>query len=414
MNELIEMGRLAKKASGKLAVISTKEKNDALLHIADELEKNADYIIDENKRDIMYAEQNGVKKVMIDRLLLTKERISDMAEGVRYVAKLDDPTGVVTESYFRPNGLKINKTRVPLGVIGIIYEARPNVTVDAASLTLKSGNAVILRGGKEAIHSNIAIIKVMCEAAKKSGLPDGTFSLVEDTSRESALKLMRLNDYLDVIIPRGGAGLIKTVIENSTVPAIQTGTGNCHIFVDDSADFEIAKNILINAKTSRPSVCHAAEKLLVHKSIAESFLKDAIPALKEKGVAIVGDDVVCSMFPDSIPATMDDWDEEYLDLKIAVKVVENIDDAIEHINEHGSKHSESIITKSYENSEKFFDLVDAAAVYTNASTRFTDGGEFGFGAEIGISTQKLHARGPMGLEALTTSKYIIRGNGQIR
>ncbi len=414
MKSLNEMGRLAKKAAVRLAVLSTADKNRALEMIADSLEKNSDYILEENKKDILNAEKNGVKKVMIDRLLLTKERISGIADGVRHVAKLDDPVGAVTEAYLRPNGLKISKVRVPLGVVGIIYEARPNVTADAASLTLKSGNAVILRGGKEAINSNIALIKVMCEAGKAAGLPDGTFSLVEDTSRESAIELMRLSEYLDVIIPRGGRGLIRSVVENSTVPAIETGTGNCHIYVDKNADFEMAKNIVINAKTSRPSVCNAAEKLLIHKNNAEGFLAEIVPLLKEKNVEIIGDKFVNSLYPDCALAEDDEWYEEFLDLKIAVKVVESIDEAIEHINEHGSKHSETIVTKSYEASEKFFDLIDAAAVYTNASTRFTDGGEFGFGAEIGISTQKLHARGPMGLTALTTSKYIIRGNGQIR
>jgi len=414
MSELIKMGKLAKKAASKLSVLSTAQKNKALEIIADVLKDKVDYILEENKLDILNAEKNGVKKVMLDRLLLTKERIYAMADGVKNVAQLNDPVGTVTESYLRPNGLKISKVRVPLGVIGIIYEARPNVTVDAASLTLKSGNAVILRGGKEAINSNIAIINVMSEAAKTAGLPDGTFSLVKDTSRESATELMRLNKYLDVIIPRGGGGLIRSVIENSTVPAIQTGTGNCHIYVDEFADFEMAKNIIINAKTSRPSVCNAAEKIVIHKNIAEDFLEFILPVLKEKNVTVLGDKYVTNLYEDVIPATDDDWYEEFLDLKIAVKIVDSIDEAIEHINEYGSGHSEAIITKSYDNSEKFFDMVDAAAVYTNASTRFTDGGEFGFGAEIGISTQKLHARGPMGLEALTTSKYIIRGNGQIR
>jgi len=414
MEELIIKGKKAKAASFKLAVLSTEEKNNALLKIADSLEKYSSYILEENARDIKNAKENNIKDSLIDRLLLTEDRIKGIADGIRKIAALDDPIGKVISSATRPNGLKINKVRVPLGVIGIIYEARPNVTADAAALTLKSGNAVILRGGKDAIHSNVAIINVMTRAAEEAGLPDGTFNLVEDTSRESSVALMRLNQYLDVIIPRGGAGLIRSVTENSTVPTIETGVGNCHVFVDKTADFDMARDIIINAKTSRPSVCNAEEKLLIHESIAESFLKVIIPALKEKNVMIVGDEYVVSRYPDCIPATEDDWDEEYLDYKIAIKIVSNIDEAINHINTYGTRHSEAIITESHKNSEKFFAMVDAAAVYTNASTRFTDGGEFGFGAEIGISTQKLHARGPMGLSELTSTKYIIRGDGQIR
>ena len=414
MEELIIKGKKAKEASFKLAVLSTADKNAALLKIADSIEKYTSYILEENALDIKEAKNNGIKDSLIDRLLLTEDRILGIAEGIRKIAALDDPIGEVISSANRPNGLKINKVRVPLGVVGIIYEARPNVTADAAALTLKSGNAVILRGGKDAIHSNMALINVMNRAAEEAGLPDGTFNLVEDTSRESSIALMRLNQYLDVIIPRGGAGLIRSVTENSTVPTIETGVGNCHVFVDETADFDMAKDIVINAKTSRPSVCNAEEKLLLHKGIAEDFLKVIIPALKEKNVIIVGDEYVTSRYPDCICATDEDWDEEYLDYKIAIKVVENIDEAINHINIHGTRHSEAIITESYQNSEKFFAMVDAAAVYTNASTRFTDGGEFGFGAEIGISTQKLHARGPMGLSELTSTKYIIRGNGQIR
>lgn len=414
MEELIIKGKKAKEASFKLAVLSSAEKNCVLLKMADALEENSAYILQENLKDINTARENGVKPSLIDRLMLTEERISAMACGIRDIAALDDPIGEVISSVTRPNGLKISKTRVPLGVVGIIYEARPNVTADAAALTLKSGNACILRGGKDAINSNIAIISVMKDAAAKLNLPDGTFNLIEDTTRESSVALMRLNEYLDVIIPRGGAGLIRSVTENSTVPTIETGVGNCHVFVDESADLLMAKEIVINAKTSRPSVCNAEEKLLIHENIAESFLNLIIPALKEKNVTIVGDEYVLSRYPDLIPANEEDWDEEYLDLKIAVKVVKDIDEAINHINTHGTRHSEAIITESYSNSEKFFNMIDAAAVYTNASTRFTDGGEFGFGAEIGISTQKLHARGPMGLKELTSTKYIIRGNGQIR
>lgn len=414
MEELIIKGKKAKAASYKLAVLSAADKNRALLKIADALEKYSSYILEENARDISEAKKNNMKTSLLDRLLLSGDRISAMAEGIRKIASLEDPVGEVVSSACRPNGLKISKVRVPLGVVGIIYEARPNVTADAAALTLKSGNAVILRGGKDAIHSNIAIMNVMNRAAEEAGLPDGTFNLVEDTTRESSVALMRLNKYLDVIIPRGGAGLIRSVTENSTVPTIETGTGNCHVFVDESADFDMARDIVINAKTTRPSVCNAEEKLLIHEKIADNFLSVIIPALKEKNVTIVADEYVVSRYPDCIPATDEDWDEEYLDYKIAIKIVADIDEAINHINAHGTRHSESIITKSYENSEKFFDMVDAAAVYTNASTRFTDGGEFGFGAEIGISTQKLHARGPMGLKELTSTKYIIRGNGQIR
>ncbi len=414
MEELILKGKKAKKASYILATISESKKNEALLKIADALIENTAYILAENKKDIEAARKKGTSESMIDRLLLTKERISGISDGIKKIVELKDPVGETISSVTRPNGLIIEKVSVPFGVIGIIYEARPNVTADAAALTLKSGNAVILRGGKDAINSNLAIITVMNEAANKAGLPDGTFNLIEDTTRESSLALMRLNEYLDVIIPRGGAGLIRTVTENSTVPTIQTGVGNCHIYVDDTADFEMAKSIIINAKTSRPSVCNAAEKLLISEKIAADFLAVIMPALKENGVTVVGDEYVKSLYPDTVAATEEDWDEEYLDLKIAIKTVSGVDEAIEHINEHGTKHSEAIITKDNNNSEKFFAFIDAAAVYTNASTRFTGGGEFGFGAQIGISTQKLHARGPMGLKELTTTKYIIRGNGQIR
>ncbi len=414
MNNLTETGKKAKKAASYLAVLSTEEKNNALLKIADALKNNIDFILDANKKDIEDAKKNSVKDVLIDRLLLTKERISDIADGIRKIVTLDDPVGSVLEETTRPNGLKISKVRVPLGVVGIIYEARPNVTADAASLTLKSGNAVILRGGKEAINSNIAIVKVMNDALKDAGLPDGTISLVEDISRDSALNLMKMDKYLDVIIPRGGANLIRSVVENSTVPAIQTGTGNCHIYIDEFADFEKARDIIINAKTSRPSVCNAAEKIILHKKIADDFLRVIIPELKNKNVEILGDEYITNKYPDIPLAKEDEWDEEFLDLKIAIKVTESIDLAIEHINTHGTMHSEAIITENEENAVKFLNMIDAAAVYHNASTRFTDGGEFGFGAEIGISTQKLHARGPMGLPALTTYKYIIEGNGQIR
>ena len=414
MIELIEKGKLAKSAALKLSSLATNVKDTALLSIADALCENSDYIIAENEKDVQKGKKNNMSVSLLDRLSLNKDRIEAMAEGIRQIAALNDPIGEVIHQTKRPNGLKIGKVRVPLGVIGIIYEARPNVTADAAALCIKSGNAVILRGGKEAFNSNMAIVKVMQNAGYNAGLPVGSINLVEDTSRESATALMKLNDYLDVIIPRGGAGLIRAVVENATVPAIETGTGNCHVFVDKTADLEMAKNIVINAKTSRPGVCNAEEKLLVHKDIADKFLPDMLSALKEKGVEIIGDENVLKIMPECTPATEEDWGTEYLDLKIGVKVVNDVDEAISHINKYNSKHSEAIITESYENSQKFLDQIDAAAVYVNASTRFTDGFEFGFGAEIGISTQKMHARGPMGLSELTTTKYIIYGNGQTR
>lgn len=412
--ELNIKGRLAKEASYKLSSISTDIKNRALIAMADALCAAADSIIDKNAEDIRRGKENGMKQGLIDRLLLDRGRIEAMAEGLKQIAALPDPIGQVISSAKRPNGLKIAKVRVPLGVIGIIYEARPNVTADAAGLCIKSGNTVILRGGKEAISSNSAIVRVMQEAAYSAGLPEGSINLVEDTSRESATQLMRLNEYLDVIIPRGGAGLIRAVVENATVPAIETGTGNCHVYVDKCADLEMAKNIVINAKTQRPSVCNAEEKLLVHRETAEKFLPDMLTALADRGVEIVGDETVCGIFPSALPAAEEDWGTEYLDLKIGVKVTDSLDEAIRHINKYGSGHSEAIITNDYAASQRFLDEVDAAAVYVNASTRFTDGYEFGFGAEIGISTQKIHARGPMGLAELTSTKYIIYGNGQTR
>lgn len=414
MQELIEKGKKAKEASYKLAKLSSQEKNDALYAIASALRNQTEYIIDENIKDIDAAREKNMREGLIDRLMLNEARIESMAQGIEEIAELSDPIGEVLSESVRPNGLKISKVRVPLGVIGIIYEARPNVTADAAGLCIKSGNSVILRGGKEAINSNLAITKVMQEAGYKAGLPEGCINLVEDTSRESANALMRLNDYLDVIIPRGGAGLIRTVVDNATVPAIETGTGNCHVYVDKFADLDMAMNIVINAKTQRPSVCNAEEKLLIHREVSKEFLSVIIPELKARGVEIVGDENVCALYPDATPATEDDWGEEYLDLKIGIKIVDNLDEAISHINKYNSLHSEAIVTDDTSAANKFLEEVDAAAVYVNASTRFTDGFEFGFGAEIGISTQKIHARGPMGLEALTTTKYIIHGTGQIR
>lgn len=415
MNELELKGKKAKKASYFLASISSEEKDNALKNISKKLIEKKEEIIKANKIDIDSAIKNGISKTMLDRLSLDESRIKSMAQGVLDIVSLKDPVGEVTSMFKRPNGLKIGVQRVPLGVIGIIYEARPNVTVDAAALCLKSGNAVILRGGKEAINSNLKIVEIMNEALKEYNFEDGAVSILEDTSRETAKEFMRLNEYLDVLIPRGGAGLIKSVVENATVPVIETGTGNCHIYIDSECDINMGIDIIVNAKTSRPSVCNAAESLLVHEKIAEKFLPLAIRALKEKGVEIRGCKKTREILRNNIKqATEEDYKTEFLDYILSVKVVKDIDEAIEHINKYGTKHSEAIVTTNYFNSEKFLQRVDAAAVYVNASTRFTDGGEFGFGAEIGISTQKLHARGPMGLKELTTNKYIIYGNGQIR
>lgn len=413
-NELIIKGKKAKEASYELSFASTNEKNNGLLKISEALVKRCDEILEENKKDLQKAIEKGTSNAMLDRLKLDEERVKSIANAVADVVKLDDPIGEVTSMFKRPNGLRIGVQRVPLGVVGIIYEARPNVTADAAALCLKTGNAVILRGGSEAINSNLKIVEIISDALKEAGLPEGAVQILEDTSRETATDFMRLNDYLDVLIPRGGAGLIKAVVNNATVPVIETGVGNCHIYIDDEADIDMGVDIIINAKTSRPAVCNAAEKLLVNEKIAEKFLPLAIKALREKGVEIRGCEKTKAIVKDINMATEEDWGKEYLDYILGVKIVKNLDEAIDHINKYGTKHSESIVTKNYFNSEKFLQRVDAAAVYVNASTRFTDGGEFGFGAEIGISTQKLHARGPMGLKELTTSKYIIYGNGQIR
>lgn len=408
------LGKNAKEASYDLGITSTTEKNNALELMAKALINNTEEIIKENKKDLNAAIEKGTSKAMLDRLSLDENRVKGMAKGLRDLIALDDPIGEVIEMWKRPNGIQIGKKRVPIGVIGIIYEARPNVTCDAAGLCLKTGNAVILKGGSDAINSNKAIIKVLTEAVKEAGLPEFSIQLVEDTSRETATKMMKLNEYIDVLIPRGGAGLIQAVVKNATVPVIETGVGNCHIYVDEVCDFEMAKNIIVNAKTSRPSVCNAAEKMLINENIANKFLPIIIEALREKDVEIRGDENVKSIVNDVSSATEEDWSREYLDYIIGAKIVKNVDEAITHINKYGSGHSEAIITDSYKNSQKFLNKVNAAAVYVNASTRFTDGGEFGFGAEIGISTQKLHARGPMGLKELTTIKYIIYGSGQIR
>lgn len=414
MSELVMMGQKAKNASYELGVASTKEKDDALIFMAEELFKAKEEIIKANKIDLNAAETKGMSKAMLDRLALNDERIEGMADGLKDVVKLQDPVGEVISMWQRPNGLQIGQKRVPLGVIGIIYEARPNVTCDAAGLCLKTGNAVMLRGGSEAINSNKAIAAALNKGIERAGLPEGCIQLVEDTSREVVNEIMKLNEFIDVLIPRGGAGLIQAVLKNATVPVIETGTGNCHIYVDENCDFEMAKNITVNAKASRPSVCNAAEKLLVNEKIAKEFLPIAIKALRENGVAVRGDEAAQAIIDDIEKANEEDWRKEYSDYIMAVKIVKDVNEAIEHINKYGTGHSEAIITESYKNSQKFLQRVDAAAVYVNASTRFTDGGEFGFGAEIGISTQKLHARGPMGLKELTTIKYIIYGNGQIR
>ncbi len=413
MNELHIKGAKAKEASARLATVSTVQKNNALSLCAKALVKNSDKIIAANKIDIGNAKEKGITPAMLDRLTLTPERIGQIAEGIMQIISLNDPIGEIVEQTVRPNGLQIGARRVPIGVIGVIYEARPNVTADVAALTLKTSNAAILRGGSEAINSNKAMVEVINGAYKEAGLPEGTLQLIEDTSRETAVEFMKLNDYLDVLIPRGGAGLIKTVVNNSTVPVIETGVGNCHTFVDDSADLEMALNIAVNAKCSRPAVCNAMETLLVSSAVAEKFLPVLADRMAEYNVEIRG----CGetrKYISAVPATDEDFATEFLDYKLAVKVVSGIDEAISHITRYSTGHSEAIITNSYENSQKFLNEINSAAVYVNASTRFTDGFEFGLGAEIGISTQKMHARGPMGLKALTTIKYVIYGNGQIR
>ncbi len=412
--KIIVKAAQAKQAAFALAVLSTEEKNQALHAMAAALEDRSSLILLENAKDIDAARKMGMSRSMLDRLMLNEERIAQMAEGLRQTAMLPDPIGQGIASTLRPNGLEIRKVRVPLGVIGIIYEARPNVTADAAGLCLKSGNAVILRGGSEAICSNQVIASVITKAAYEAGVPEGAIQFVETTDREAVQILLKLNQYLDVIIPRGGAGLIKAVVTNSKVPVIETGTGICHTFVDASANLEMAKRISINAKVSRPSVCNAMETLLVHQTIAREFLPLVIDALKEKGVEVRGCEKTRSYYSDLVPATEKDWQTEYGDLILSIKVVADIDEAIAHIAKYNTKHSETIVTQDYTNARKFQQYVDAAAVYVNASTRFTDGFEFGFGAEIGISTQKLHARGPMGLSELTSVKYLISGEGQIR
>lgn len=415
MTYIETLGAKAKAAEHAAASASAKLKNEALKSIADALIQNTSLIIEKNKLDLENAVKNGMSVSMQDRLMLNEKRISDIASSVLKLIEAEDLIGSVDYGVIRPNGLKICKTRVPLGVIGIIFESRPNVTVDAATLCLKAGNTVILKGGKEAINSNKCLADVMRAAVEKAGLPADVIQLVEDTSREAAAELMKLNKYLDVLIPRGGAGLINAVVNQATVPVIETGTGNCHVYVDESADIQMAADIVINGKTQRPSVCNAVESLLVHKNIAEAALPVIKSKLDEHNVEIRGCKKTAEILGDCVTlASDDDYATEFLDFIISVKVVDSIEEAIEHIQKYSTRHSECIVTKSLENAEKFQREVDAAAVYVNASTRFTDGGEFGFGAEIGISTQKLHARGPMGLRELTTVKYLINGNGQIR
>lgn len=414
MTDLIQLGKQAKETAYQLGGMDTKTKNSLLLQMADELEKQTSLILTANEKDLAQATANNISETMQDRLRLTPERIKEMAEGIRQVVTLPDPIGEVDKMWKNEDGLMIGKQRVPLGVVGIIYESRPNVTTDAASLCFKTGNAVILRGGKEAFHSNQVLVKTLQQALEKNGASPYAIQFVDDVSRETAGKLMKLNDYLDVLIPRGGANLIKTVLATATVPVIETGTGNCHIYIDKEAQLEMATNIIVNAKCQRPSVCNAAETLLIHKDVADSFLPVIEKALNEFNVELRADERALTIFNHSVPASEEDWATEFLDYILAVKVVDSLDEAIQHINRYNTKHSESIVSDNYFATQQFLKQVDAAAVYANASTRFTDGFVFGFGAEIGISTQKLHARGPMGLSELTSTKYIVYGDGQYR
>ncbi len=414
MSKLISLAQRIKDAKPQIAHASTPLKNQILLRIANRLVESTEEILEANRADLSRAAQNGIPNVMLDRLLLSEERIRSMANGVRKVASLADPIGEVLFGKTLPNGLVLRKQRVPLGVVGMIYESRPNVTVDAATLCLKTSNAVMLRGGKEAINTNVTLVRIMQSAVQQEGLDPNIIGLVEDTSRESATQMMQLNDYLDVLIPRGGAGLIQSVVKNATVPVIETGAGNCHIYIDESADLQMGADIVFNAKTSRPSVCNACESLLVHERVAESFLPLVKRLLDTKNVIMLGCEKTRAILNDIPPATESDYAAEFLGYVISVKVVSSIDEAISHINQYSTHHSESIITNNIESASKFTEHVDSAAVYVNASTRFTDGEEFGFGAEIGISTQKLHARGPMGLKEMTSAKYIIYGTGQTR
>ena len=415
MNEMLNtLGKNARNAEVLVRNLSANEKNEVLLKVAEALTENADTLTAANALDVENGRKNNMPEALVDRLLLTGDRIRGMAEGLRQVAALEDPVGEVLGMKKRPNGLMIGQKRVPLGVIGIIYEARPNVTADAFALCFKTGNVVILKGGSDAIHSNEAIVKCIREVLREQGITEDAIQLITDTSRETTAEFMKMNQYVDVLIPRGGRGLIKAVVENSTIPVIETGTGNCHIYVDETADLQMAADIIMNAKTQRVGVCNACESVLVHKKVKDEFLPVLARRLQEKQVEIRADEAACELIPGAVHATEEDWGREYLDYILSLKVVSSVEEAISHINQYNTGHSEAIITNNYEHAQKFLDQVDAAAVYVNASTRFTDGFEFGFGAEIGISTQKLHARGPMGLLALTTTKYMIYGNGQIR
>ena len=414
MTNLMEMGQRAAGVKSVLQGMSSEQKMEALSVAADCLEGGCEEILRANEDDMEAARANGMSQALLDRLCLTSKRIADMAEGLRQIAVLPDCIGECLEEFERPNGLKIKKVRVPLGVIGIIYEARPNVTADAFGLCFKTGNAVILKGGSDAIHSNKAIVKVLREALASHGIPGDVLQLIEDTDRAVTVEFMKLKEYIDVLIPRGSAGLIRSVVENSTIPVIETGTGNCHVYVDKDADLDMAVQIVFNAKTQRIGVCNACESLVVHSAVREAFLPKLKSALEEKCVELRGDERVREVLPDCTPVTEEDYGTEYLDYILSLKTVDSLDEAIDHINRYNTKHSDCIVTENMEAAEKFLNQVDAACVYWNASTRFTDGFEFGFGAEIGISTQKLHARGPMGLRELTSYKYTVCGNGQVR
>lgn len=413
MSEIVEIAKRAKEASRTVGILSTATKDAALARMAEALESSVEKILAANDRDMKAARAKGISESLLDRLMLDEERIQGMARALREVIALADPVGEVTSGRRLPNGLEVRQIRVPLGVVGVIYEARPNVTVDATALALKSGNAVILRGGSLALQSNLTLTRIINEAAVEAGVPAGSIQAIETTDRESVNELMRLDHYVDLFVPRGGPNLIKAVVENATVPVLWAGAGNCHVYVHDDADFDMAEEIVINAKVQRPSVCNAAETLLVHRDLEETLLPRLVSSLQAHGVTVVGDETVARL-ADVAQATEDDWYTEFLDLKIAVKMVDTLAEAIAHINHYGTLHSEAIITNDYDSGRRFVNEVDSAAVYINASTRFTDGGELGMGAEVGISTQKLHARGPMGLTSLTSQKYVIYGSGQAR
>ncbi len=412
--EVLEICQRAKYAERMLGKIGSEAKNKTLCRIAEDLCCKSTQILEANEKDLEAAEAKNMSAGLIDRLRLTKERIEQMAEGLRQIAGLEDPVGEVLGMKRRPNGLLIGRKRVPLGVIGIIYESRPNVTADAFGLCFKTSNVVILKGGSDAIHSNLAIVSCIRKTLEQTGIAPDVIQIISDTDRKTTAEFMKMDRYVDVLIPRGGAGLIRSVVENATIPVIETGTGNCHIYVDASADLSMAADIILNAKTQRVGVCNACESLLIHESVADALMPELAMRLRKKGVEIRADEYLASLAEDILPATEEDWGREYLDYKISMKTVSGVEEAIAHINHYNTGHSECIVTNDYNHAQQFLEEVDAAAVYVNASTRFTDGFEFGFGAEIGISTQKLHARGPMGLEALTTTKYIIYGDGQIR